>query len=106
MYLHANSVEKLADLVPLSQLKGLRKLTLHGNAVESTPHYRSFVLLLVRPPRRDPRLLECRVVYVLQFANCHILCVCVRTVPDPAHARFFGGDGRRQSGRAISEESL
>lgn len=47
LYLHANSLEKLTDLAPLSRLKNLSKLTLHGNAVENTPHYRSFVLLLV-----------------------------------------------------------
>jgi len=46
MYLHGNVLGNFRDLLPLGQLKGLSKLTLHGNPVEDLPNYRAFIILL------------------------------------------------------------
>jgi hypothetical protein len=102
VYLHANSVARLADLAPLSELKGLRKLTLHGNAVEAIPHYRSFVVLLV-----SRRVVESSASVVLSLRPCFLrVRVRPRAVSGLAHAGLFGGDGRGPSRRAVSKESL
>jgi hypothetical protein len=101
VYLHANSVARLADLAPLSELKGLRKLTLHGNAVEAIPHYRSFVVLLV-----SRRVVQSS-ASVVSLRPCFLrVRVRPRAVSGLAHAGLFGGDGRGPSSRAVSKESL
>mmetsp|Transcript_92235 Transcript_92235/g.183707 ORF Transcript_92235/g.183707 Transcript_92235/m.183707 type:complete len:186 (+) Transcript_92235:70-627(+) len=47
VYLHGNEIESLKALSVLRSLKGLKKLTLHGNPIENIPHYRHLVMLLV-----------------------------------------------------------
>jgi len=44
LYLHGNSIEDIHEVDKLSELPSLKKLALHGNAMETTKHYRLYVL--------------------------------------------------------------
>jgi len=47
LYLHANKITSLSALKPLTSLKHLHKLSLHGNEIEGQKHYRSYVIWLL-----------------------------------------------------------
>lgn len=44
LYLHGNNIRRAAEIDKLSELCQLRKLTLHGNPVESLDGYRLCIL--------------------------------------------------------------
>jgi Leucine-rich repeat (LRR) protein len=44
LYLHANQIENIQEVQKLGKLTQLKNLTLHGNPLEKTNHYRALVL--------------------------------------------------------------
>ena len=44
LYLHGNSIFKLSEVDKLAKLSKLKSLALHGNDIETTPGYRSYVI--------------------------------------------------------------
>jgi Leucine-rich repeat (LRR) protein len=44
LYLHGNSIDNIKEVDKLSRVSTLRKLALHGNTMETTKHYRIYVI--------------------------------------------------------------
>ena len=44
LYLHGNRISRLPEVQRIARVCELRKLTLHGNPIESNKHYRFYVL--------------------------------------------------------------
>ncbi|XP_066603225.1 leucine-rich repeat-containing protein 51-like [Prorops nasuta] len=44
LYLHGNKITDINQIMKLRKLLRLRMLTLHGNPIENTPNYRSFII--------------------------------------------------------------
>ena len=51
LYLHANKIASIKEVDKLTQLTGLRKLTLHGNPIETEK-----VKTILKPSRAIPAL--------------------------------------------------
>jgi hypothetical protein len=48
LYLHGNRISRLPEVQRIARVCELRKLTLHGNPIESNRHYRNYVLFHCR----------------------------------------------------------
>merc|ERR1711973_692996 len=48
LYLHGNQISNLNELNKLTKISKLRRLTLHGNPIETMPNYRPRVILLLQ----------------------------------------------------------
>lgn len=71
IYLHGNKINNFCDILSLGELKGLTKLTLHGNPIEEVPNYRSFMILLVYMDT----LRETDTLHVLSFLFSSLLYI-------------------------------